>query len=141
MNEEMLNATVAKHVNKDMAVMLADAYNVTRLYFEKNGYEYAVLKSNTSNNPAAHKVEAKDGLHIQHVNAMHRHIRKFLTPYCGVSSKYLENHTALYAWLSNIKASKQRNSIEKVSVARAAASDCYITRREILNRPVVPTCA
>ena len=141
MTEPMLDATVAKHINKESAVMLADDYRITKRYFEKNGYEHVILRSNTSDNPKDHKVEVKDGLHIQHVNAMHRNIRKFLAPYCGVSSKYLENYTALFAWLSNIKASKQRSSVKKVSVTRAATHDCYITGRAILSRPTIPACA
>lgn len=141
MNDTMLDATVAKHVDKTKAMMLADNYKITRKYFENNGYAHAILSSNTSDNPHDHKPEIKEGLHMQHVNAMHMHIRRFLAPYCGVSTKYLENYTALYVWLRNIKATKSRNSIEKISVARAASNDCYITRKDVLSRPAVPSCA
>lgn len=141
MNESMLNHTVGKHVNKETAMMLADDYNITRKYFENNGYQHTILLSNTSDNPHDHKPEVKNGLHIQHVNAMHHHIRTFLKPYCGVSSKYLEHYMALFVWLKNIKATKQRKTVDKVSVARAATPDCYITSSQLHGRPAVPACA
>lgn len=141
MNETMLNATVGKHVNKEKVQMLADDYRITRKYFEDNGYSHTILLSNTSDNPHDHKPEIKDGLHMQHVNAMHRHIRKFLAPYCGVSSKYLSHYMALFVWLKSIGATKQRKTVDKVSVARAATPDCYITCQQLRSRPAVPACA
>lgn len=140
MNNDMLNATIGRHVDKDAATLLADRYKTTHKYCEDNGYKHVILKSNTSDKPHGHKPEVKDGLHIQHVNTMHHHIRQFLTPYCGVSSKYLSNYIALFVWLKNIQATKQRKTIEKVSLARVASTDCYITSRAILSRPAVPQC-
>lgn len=137
----MLKQTVDKHVNKETALMLVDQYKVTRKYFEENGYAHKVLSSNTSDNPHDHKPEVSDGLHMQHVNNMHRYLRAFLGKYCGVSSKYLANYVALYTWLKTVQLSKQRNGEEKASVARAAMPDCYVSRRSLESRPAVPACA
>ena len=60
-----------------------------------------------------HKPEVKDGMHIQHVNAMHMNIRRFLRPYCGVSTKYLENYISLYVWLKNVAAHRKRSTHRK----------------------------
>lgn len=141
MDEAMLNATVAKHVKKENAVMLVDDYNVTRKYLEKNGYAHMILKSNTSDNPRDHKVEVKDGLHIQHANNMHQQIRKFLRRYNGVSSKYLSNYISLYVWLKNVDVNKQKNHVDRISTVRAATPDCYITWEQLSMRPAVPQCA
>lgn len=141
MTNPMLDATVAKHVDKDKAMVLADNYKVSQNYFETNGYSYTILLSNTSDNPKGHKPEIKDGLHMQHVNAMHHHIRTFLKPYYGVSSKYLSHYIALYIWLKNIRLSKQRKTAEQVSIARVAMPDCYISRNELRSRPAIPQCA
>ena len=141
MSEAMLTATVGKHVDKDSSTMLADEYKITKKYFEDNGYKHIILKSNTSDNPHDHKPEVKDGQHIQHVNAMHQQIRKFLIPYNGVSSKYLENYIALFVWLKSIGLTKQRKSTDKVSVARAATPDCYVSFNQLNGRPAVPMCA
>lgn len=141
MTEPMLDATVGKHVNKEKAMVLADSYKTTRKYLESKGYKHTILLSNTTNNLNGHKPEIKGELHIQHVNSMHQHIRTFLRPYCGVSSKYLENYMALFTWLKNISASKQRKTAKKISVIRAATPDCYITCKHVYNRPAVPKCA
>ncbi|MBP3685049.1 MAG: IS1595 family transposase [Oscillospiraceae bacterium] len=141
MNESMLNGTVAKHINKDKALLLADDYNATKAYFEKNGYRHIILLSNTSDNPRDHKPEVRDGLHLQHVNAMHHHIRNFLKPYYGVSTKYLSNYIALFIWLKSVGQMKKRKKVEQISLTRAAAPDCYITGKKLLSRPAVPQCA
>lgn len=141
MTDAMLDATVAKHINKEKAVMLADDYKITKAYFEKNGYKHTILLSNTSDNANAHKPEVRDGLHLQHVNAMHHHIRDFLRPYCGVNSKYLSNYISMFIWLKSVALTKQKRAADKVSLARAAAPDCYITGRQLHSRPAVPRCA
>ena len=141
MNEAMLKSTVEKHVKKDTATMLADEYKSTKKFFNDNGYRHVILKSNASGLLNNHKPEVRDGYHIQHVNSMHRHIRKFLVPYCGVSSKYLEHYVALFVWLKSVQATKRRKTASKISVARASTPDCYISCSQLQSRPAVPTCA
>lgn len=141
MTKPMLDATVVQHVDKDNAVMLADNYKITHNYFEENGFTYTILSSNTSDNPNEHKPEVRDGLHLQHVNAMHRHIRQFLAPYCGVSSKYLSHYISLFVWLKAFETQKQKREMDTVSIARASSTDCYIATHTIWERPAVPVCA
>ena len=138
MNETMLERTISRHIEKSSALVLADNYRTTRKYLEDNGYRYMILASNTSDNPNEHKPEVRGGYHIQHVNAMHRHIRQFLARYCGVSTKYLENYVALFVWLKSFALQAQKHKMNKISVARAAEPDCYMSRRDILARPAVP---
>lgn len=97
-----------------------------------------ILLSNVSNNPNGHKPEVKKGLHLQHVNSMHHHIRNFLKPYYGVSSKYLSNYISLFIWLKSIRSMRQRIKKDKLSVARAATPDCYVSRKQLEARPAVP---
>ena len=141
MSDAMLNATVAKHIDREKATMLADDYKITKNYFEKNGYKHMILLSNTSDNPKEHKPEIRDGLHLQHVNSMHHQIRDFLRPYCGVSTKYLSNYISLFVWLKSVAIAKQKKNVGKVSVIRAATPDCYVSRKQLMNRPAVPQCA
>lgn len=138
MNETMLTQTVGRHVEKNSAMMLADNYKTTRKFLENNGYNHMILVSNTSDNPNDHKPEIRDGHHLQHVNAMHRHIRRFLARYCGVSTKYLENYIALFVWLKSFALQTQKRKMDKISVARSAEPDCYVSGRDILARPAVP---
>lgn len=141
MSHKMLDNTFSKHVNKDSALVLADNYKVTHKYLEDNGYNHKTLLSNNTGDRNCHKPEICGEQHIQHVNSMHRHLRLFLAKYYGVSTKYLENYVALYTWLKNISINnKQKKHIEKVTVGRISAADCYITRKDIEMRPSVPMC-
>lgn len=141
MTDPMLDVTVAKHIDKEKAMVLADDYKVTKNYFEKNGYKHMILLSNTSDNPKEHKPEVRDGFHLQHVNSMHQHIRNFLKPYFGVSSKYLSNYISLFVWLKSVDLMRQKRKADRVSLARAASPDCYVSRKQIHSRPAVPQCA
>lgn len=141
MQPEMLNATVGKHVNKENATLLVDQYKVTKNYLEENNYRHIILAANTSDNPHDHKPEIRDGYHLQHVNSFHHHLRNFLRNYHGVSTKYLENYVSLYIWLKTIAANKQKKHINQVSISRVSDTDCYVTRKELKNRPAIPVCA
>ena len=141
MDATKLDATLGKHVKKDSSMILADQYKVTAKYLAANNYEHMLLASNTSDNYNGHKPEVRDGKHLQHVNAMHMHIRRFLRPYCGVSTKYLENYVSLFVWLKNIAAHKQKKQTRKVSISRLASSDCYISRKGLEAFPAVPCSA
>lgn len=141
MNDVMLSATVGKHVKKEGTLVLADQYKVTARYLNINNYNYMLLASNTTNVLHEHKPEIQDDKHLQHVNAMHMHIRRFLRTYCGVSTKYLENYLSLFVWLKNVAARKQSKHTQKVSISRLAANDCYISRKGLEAFPAVPDCA
>lgn len=52
-------------------------------------------------------VDKKDKtIHLQKVNNAHAQVRKFLRPFNGVSSKYLQNYLNWYAYVDNIRNSK-----------------------------------
>ena len=140
-NAEMLQATVGKHIVKESARVFSDNAKDTIRFFENNEYEYRSFASNISENRHDHKPEIDGDEHIQNVNSMHTRLRKFLKKYNGVSTKYLGNYVAFFAWLDNVKAMKQKKNVHKVSTARASVRDCYITKKEIYGRPMIPTCS
>ncbi len=142
MNADTLNATLGKRVDRTSAVMLVDQYKVTRTYLKENKYKNIVLASNTSENPHEHKPEIQGenrDIHLQHVNAMHTHLRKFLRDYYGVSSKYLSHYVSLYIWLKNQDALRWKEKGLDITQQRAARSGCYVSRRQIESLPMVPT--
>ena len=141
MQNNMLDKTIGKHVKKETSLILADQYKVTERYLINNDYDYVVLAGNTSDNYHDHKPEIRDGNHLQHVNALHMHIRRFLSTYCGVSTKFLENYVSLYIWLKNVAANKAEKRIQKASVSLIGSSDCYISKENIKAMPAVPMCA
>lgn len=140
-NSAMLNATIGKHVDKERAYIYSDNHKNNITFLEANKYTYRTFASNTSDNPHDHKPEIDGDEHIQNVNAMHTGIRRFMKKYMGVSTKYLSNYVSLYVWLRNIAVIKQRTPTDEVTATRASASDCYISRKEIENRPAIPCCA
>ena len=142
MNENMLNATIGKRVDRSSAIMLVDQYRTTLNYLNDNNYQSVALASNTSDNPHEHKPEVRGEnreIHLQHVNAMHTYLRKFIKDYRGVSSKYLGNYVAMYTWLKNSNNLRNRRNASGDAEARAVRGDCYITQREIESMPMVPT--
>ena len=142
MNNKMLDITIGKHTNREKALIVADQYKLTKKYLKDCEYNYITLASNSTNYNNDHKPEiTEDGLHMQHVNALHHHIRLFLSKYCGVSTKYLDNYISLFIWIKMAKVKKQSKKINSISIGRAAASDCYITRKELQSMPAVPCCA
>lgn len=53
-------------------------------------------------------VDNKDKtLHLQKVNNVHKQIRDFLSPFNGVSSKYLQNYLNWYAYIDKIRSNKR----------------------------------
>lgn len=144
MNAKMLDKTVGAYINKETAMVLADQYKLTRNYLRDNQYHFMTLASNASGKANGHKPEIQGEnreFHLQHINAMHHHIRLFLRGYCGVSTKYLENYLSLYIWLKVNQAAKQKKRVRNASIARAAYSDCYIAWKDIRALPAVPVCA
>lgn len=136
MSNDMLEATVGKHVNRNGSFILADQYKVTANYLASNRYDHMLLASNVSDNYKDHKPEIHDDKHLQHVNSMHMHIRRFLRPYCGVSTKYLDNYVSLFVWLKNVATGVKQ--AHKASLSRLASSDCYISRKRLEAFPAVP---
>lgn len=141
MQPKMLDRTVGKHVDNSSAFILVDQYKVTANYLKNNGYQFMTLASNVSDNANQHKPEIHEDKHLQHVNAMHSHIHRFLTQYKGVSTKYLENYLALFVWIKNAASNKQKRKIDKITMNRGGVADCYITRKGIENLPMVPYAA
>ena len=46
-------------------------------------------------------------IHLQKVNNVHAQLSKFLSPFNGVSSKYLQNYLNWYAYIDKIRSSKK----------------------------------
>ncbi len=108
-----LKAVVSKRLSKEeitraLGGMLADN---TTLITDKHPSYKAFAKENPS---IRHKallakeyVDKKDKTkHLQKVNNIHSQLRKFLRPFNGVSSKYLQNYLNWFAYADQIRSSK-----------------------------------
>ena len=54
-----------------------------------------------------HVDKTDKSIHLQKVNNVHTQLRKFLSPFNGVSSKYLQNYLNWYAYADEIKSNKE----------------------------------
>ena len=109
-----LRAVATKRLSKkDIAEAIGDklANNATLITDKHPSYK-AFAKDNPS---LKHKallakdhVDKKDkAIHLQRVNNTHAQLRKFMHPFNGVSSKYLQNYLNWFAYADKIKSSKQ----------------------------------
>jgi hypothetical protein len=60
---------------------------------------------------------------LQKVNNVHSQLRKFLSPFNGVSSKYLQNYLNWYAYADKIKTNKE--TIKQWVVAIMLSDQAY----------------
>ncbi len=110
---KFLKAVASKRLSKDEITKALDGKlaDNTTLITDKHPSYRAFAKDNPS---IKHKallakdhVDKKDKtIHLQKVNNVHSQVRKFLRPFNGVSSKYLQNYLNWYAYVDNIRNSK-----------------------------------
>jgi transposase-like protein len=73
---------------------------------------------------AKEHVDKKDkAIHLQKVNHVHGELRKFLQPFNGVSSKYLQNYLNWFAYADQLRESKE--TIKKWMVAIMLSDQAY----------------
>lgn len=111
--KKYLKAVESKRLSKKDISKVLDGKleDNTTLITDKHPSFKAFAKSNPS---IKHKtLLAKDhvdkknkNIHLQKVNNVHTQLRKFLRPFNGVSSKYLQNYLNWYAYTDTIKESK-----------------------------------
>jgi len=97
--EEITKVLIGK-LSKD-AILITDKHPSYRAFAKENpSIKHKALL-------AEDHVDKNDkSIHLQKVNNVHSQLRKFLRPFNGVSSKYLQNYLNWYAYVDNIKMSK-----------------------------------
>ena len=71
--------------------------------------------------------------HLQHINALHSSFKRWLMPFNGVSTKYINNYWAWFKFLQLSKKNKKGDRIKDMLV-NVATKDAYVTRTIIRNR-------
>ncbi len=71
--------------------------------------------------------------HLQDVNALHSGFKRWLMPFNGVSSKYINNYLAWFKFLQLSKKNKKSDRIKDMLVD-VATKGTYVTRATIRNR-------
>lgn len=109
-----LKAVVSKRLSKEEITKALDGKlaDGTTLITDKHPSYKAFTKENPSIKHkvllAKEHVDKEDkAVHLQKVNNIHAQLRKFLLPFNGVSSKYLQNYLNWFAYADQIRASKE----------------------------------
>ncbi len=85
----------------DNAVLITDKHPSYKAFMK----DHPTVKHKTL--LAKDHVDKKDKtIHLQKVNNVHSQIRKFLRPFNGVSSKYLQNYLNWYAYIGEVRKTK-----------------------------------
>ena len=76
---------------------------------------------------------------IQKINNYHSKLKKFMTTFNGVSTKYLNNYLVWHTWFDM----KGHTQLEKADLflAKAVAVAMSVKHRKLSNRPAIPLSA
>lgn len=84
----------------DESVVMTDGLRAYKQFLDTTNAQHIILPRFGGNATQARVVGP---YHLNNVNALHSRFRSFLTPYKGVSTKFLSNYLALFLWLENHK--------------------------------------
>ena len=112
--DKYLKAVASKRLSKDQIEKALDGKLAegTTLITDKHTSYKAFAKANPTIKHKAllakdHVDKNDSTIHLQKVNNVHAQLRKFLSPFNGVSSKYLLNYLNWYAYIDKIRSSKK----------------------------------
>ncbi len=102
----------------DGTILMTDKHPSYKAYAKQNpALKHRVLL-------AKDHVDRKDKtVHLQHVNNTHSQLRKFLAPFNGVSTKYLQNYLNWYAYIGEIR--KTRTTLKQWFIAALMSDQAY----------------
>ena len=103
-SQPMLEYAFKERLARD-SVVVADKAHSIKSYFNRTSNELIQVAARVGKQGSP--PEIKGSFHIQNVNNMHNRIRRFLRPYNGVSSKYLNHYINLFVWIENRKKDAQ----------------------------------
>ena len=111
--EKYLKAVASKRLSRKEIAKVLDGKlaDNTTLITDKHPSFKAFAKDNPDIKHKAllakeHIDKNDKSIHLQKVNNVHAELRKFLRPFNGVSSKYLQNYLNWYAYADKIRESK-----------------------------------
>lgn len=120
------------------SIVISDKASSTKAYFKtRETVELIQLAAHANRYQQNSPPEIRGAYHIQNVNNLHNRFRRFLRPYNGVSTKYLNHYVSFFIWLENYRLTKQQNLVADTS-KYLSASGLYVGRNEIFAMPPIP---
>ncbi len=124
------------------SIVISDKAIGIKNYFKNNnkGIQLIQLQAHIRPKNMNDPPEVKGAFHIQNINNMHYRIKKFLQPYNGVSTKYLNHYMNLFAWIENHK-KEYNTTLQKSLINTLSIKNTYIPFEEIVKLPPIPVVA
>ena len=124
------------------SIMLSDRTRGMKSYFSKKAdVQLIQLKASVAGKKHGGAPEVRGIYHIQTVNNFHNRLQRFLRPYNGVSTKYLNHYISLFVWLENYKRVTQQNLVEDTG-KYISQKDMYVCSYDLFAMPPIPNpCA
>ena len=116
----------------ETSVLVTDKESSYRRFARENGIELIQIK--------AKKNTYKGIYHIQHVNAFHSHLKAFMRPFQGVSTKHLNNYLVWYAWMQ-MNRELSEESLERNILNSSMSHNFRLLTSEISHKPALPLAA
>ena len=116
----------------ETSVLVTDKESSYLRFARENGIELIQIK--------AKKNTYKGIYHIQHVNAFHSHLKAFMRPFQGVSTKHLNNYLVWYAWMQ-MNRELSEESLERNILNSSMSHNFRLLTSEISQKPVLPLAA
>ncbi len=133
----MLNFTLLSYLFSekvsDESIIMTDGLKAYGQYFKTTNAEHIALPSQQGK-PT---IKGKGVYHINNVNALQQRFRRFLRPFNGVSTKYLNNYLGLFLWLENNKTGNKRDLIYN----ELNQNNTYMTASQLAMVPPTPDFA
>ncbi|MDE0521941.1 MAG: IS1595 family transposase [Boseongicola sp.] len=74
------------HIARD-AILVTDMHNAYPRFAQEQGLTHHALPHRTSSN---------DSIHLQNINSLHGQVKRFMRPFNGVATKYLDNYMTFF---------------------------------------------
>lgn len=123
------------------SIVLSDKAVGARHYFERNdAIQHIMLFAVANPKKKFGPPEVRGAFHIQNVNNMHARLRKFLKPYNGVSTKYLNHYVNLFIWMDNYKKINDIDFKDEL-FSQINKEHTYVSHKDIVSLPIIPSVA
>lgn len=122
-------------------IVLSDGAVGARHYFENiEQIQHITLAAVANPKKKSGPPEVRGAFHIQNANNMHARLRKFLSTYNGISTKYLNHYVNLFVWLDNHKKIQQIDFKSEITKL-INKCDTYVKAQSLLDLPAIPCVA
>ena len=123
------------------SIVISDKSVSTKNYFNsKTDVELIQLMAHIRPKSMSSPPEVRGVYHIQNVNNLHNRLRRFMRPYNGVSTKYLDHYVNLFIWVENHKKIDKTN-LDIQLMNYISEGNTYVRFSDVADMPPVPQVA